>query len=111
MVDATHMTYVCQWPQPPGEGSVDATLTGCRHVVAMNAPLSISDAAADPITAEMPWLHLYRAYLGVPVAFQGQPIGALCALSATPRAWSQHDRMALLGVANLVMLSLEHRAS
>lgn len=66
----------------------------CRLVAAGGAPLIIRDAREDArLAGNAPVEHLdIVAYLGVPIeAADGDAIGALCAIEARPREWSQSD--------------------
>ena len=65
----------------------------CRHVVAADAPLVVTDARTDPRVRGNPAIDELKvvAYLGVPLRLSGQPIGALCAIADSPRAWTERE--------------------
>ena len=66
----------------------------CKHVVAANAPLVISDARDHPLARDNPAVHDLNAvaYLGVPLLGpDGDVLGAVCAIDSTPRDWSEDD--------------------
>lgn len=107
VVDGTLQHHVCQWPPPANPDPRAAETSGCTTVVKTGLTLAITDTCAHPITCDLPWTDQYRGYLGTPILFAGQSVGALCVLSSTPRAWSAHDLLALEGVARLLMLSLD----
>lgn len=84
--------------------------SGCQEVIRQDDTIVIPDTAAHPLTCNLPWVQVWRGYLGAPIHHDGEPIGAMCLLSATPREWRQHDVLALAGFVRLVMLSIDpHR--
>jgi PAS domain S-box-containing protein len=65
----------------------------CNHVVALGSRLVIEDAAEEEIARDSPAFRELgtRAYIGIPIAFAGQTIGALCALDSQPRKWTADE--------------------
>ncbi|MGY6633673.1 MAG: ATP-binding protein [Alkalilacustris sp.] len=90
----------------------------CRHVVCANAPLRVEDARTHPALAGNPAITDLgvTAYLGYPVRDPaGTPVAALCAISATPRAWTAAEADIIADFAALaedqLALTLALRAS
>ena len=74
--------------------------TICHHTLAEatpEAPLVLADTHADPRHREAPLVrdHGARAYVGAPLYWGGQPVGALCVADLEPRTWTA-DEVALL---------------
>ncbi len=106
----------------PGQaGLADAGLEGvrdtplelsiCRHVVERDAPLVVSDAAADDLLGGHPAVTDVgiAAYAGVPLHTQGAPVGALCAMELHAREWSAADVQLLDDFAHTAEAVLEAR--
>ncbi len=73
----------------PREHSLSHSL--CRHVVVAAAPFIVEDAAQDPRTRTEPVVTEWglAAYAGFPVRGpRGEVVGAMCAVSDEPRAWT-----------------------
>jgi GAF domain-containing protein len=90
-------------PETSREVSLDSTL--CPIVVETGEPLLVDDARTDPRYASHPACARFGlvAYAGSPIRDSGgQVIGSLCAVSLTPRKWSDRDRLALEALARLV---------
>jgi PAS domain S-box-containing protein len=83
----------------------------CDHVVATGERLVIQDAAGEPIARNTPaFLELgTRAYVGVPITFAGQTIGALCALDAEPREWTADELGTIEDLARAVQAQIDLR--
>ena len=84
----------------------------CRHVVAADAPLVVEDARTHPLVRDNGAVESLGgvAYLGVPVRDpDGVPLGALCAIDAEPRAWTDADLDALSELAEIAMAELARR--
>ena len=90
---------------------IPAELSYCRLVVDSGMPVSIRNAAINPLVAStMMWRDGLVSYLGVPISDRhGVTIGALSVTDARPRAWTLHDLLTLKGVAQQVMRELENR--
>ncbi|MEJ7786907.1 MAG: GAF domain-containing protein, partial [Solirubrobacteraceae bacterium] len=85
----------------------------CRLVVGAQAPYEVPDTTKDrhlrscgPVQSG-----LAAAYLGVPVLFGGQCLGALAAVTAKARDWTDEDRRVLLGLAERLSAELASRNS
>lgn len=77
----------------------------CQHVVMTGTTLSVPDAAADTLVHDNPAIRDLRvaAYLGVPIHdSRGRVLGSLCAISHTPRIWSDRDKAQLQDFARIV---------
>ena len=85
----------------------------CKHVVASDAPLVVADARAHPLVHDniaVTDLGVI-AYLGAPIhSVDGQPLGALCAISGEPRAWTDDDMAVLLDLVAVVESEIALRA-
>lgn len=76
----------------------------CQYVVAHDQPLVVSDARRDPLLAHNGAVRDLNviAYLGVPVhSRDGHVLGSLCAISGTPRTWSDDDVAAMRDLARV----------
>lgn len=74
----------------------------CNFVAARNDTLVIEDARDHPLVSANPAIEQLGvvAYLGVPVRLpNNKAIGALCAITPEPRAWTAADREILAGIA------------
>lgn len=86
--------------------------TFCHYTVAdAPGPLVIPDTHAHPAYRHVPTVDALgvRAYLGVPIYFEGQPIGSLCAIDDHPRAWSEDDVEVLTQLAASAQREIELR--
>jgi diguanylate cyclase (GGDEF)-like protein/PAS domain S-box-containing protein len=85
----------------------------CQHVVAARAPLVVDDARAHPLVHDnlaVPDLGVV-AYLGVPIAADGEAIGSLCAVDGRPRAWTAEDVALLTDLADALRTEVTLRAA
>lgn len=99
LVDEHLVHHVALWPVPDGpEGPWPSEQSGCQHVVGGEV-FAVQDSVLHPLTCELPWTGTWRGYLGAPVLFQGEPVGALCVLTRQPREWTSVDVLALSSVA------------
>jgi PAS domain S-box-containing protein len=81
----------------------------CKHVVASNAPLVVSDWRAHPLLRNTPLLRdeSVVAYLGVPLTTaDGHALGTVCAIVPEARSWSDEDVAALRDLAALAMAEI-----
>lgn len=85
----------------------------CTTVLATDAPYVVTDvraAGADRDTEALANLGVV-AYAGYPVRdMRDRAVGALCAISATPREWSDHDLIVLSDVAAACSAEVRLRA-
>ncbi len=66
----------------------------CQHVRASGNPLVVDDARAHPLVKRNKAVRDLNviSYLGIPIhGVQQEPIGALCAIDAKPRTWTETD--------------------
>ena len=95
-----------------GAGSLSRSL--CRHVVELGEPLTIADAACDPVFRAHPAILEagVGAYAGVPVRdADGHVLGALCAVDTEPHAWTEEDLESLSELAAGIQLELARSAA
>ncbi len=86
--------------------------TFCHYTVALAEPLVIPDTRADERYRHLPTVESLgvAAYVGIPLLFDGQVIGAFCAIDTEPRAWSRRDIHVLTELAQLTLREIELRA-
>lgn len=69
-------------------GSTPREASFCTHTVELNEVVVVPDAARDPRWSENPFVvgapHI-RFYAGIPILFEGQPIGTFCVIDTAPR--------------------------
>ncbi len=81
----------------------------CQYVVAHDRTLAVSDARDHPLLRSNGAVSQMDvvAYLGVPIhAPGGQTIGSFCAISDTPRTWSERDVEVMTDLAGMVETEL-----
>lgn len=85
--------------------------TGCQHVVAAAEPISIDNTLLHPVMCISPVTTVLgvRAYLGVPIFYDDQPVGSFCVMDYMPRDWRYWDTESLKGLARLAGLAVETR--
>lgn len=84
----------------------------CKTVVTEGQAINVEDARSDWRFKDHPAIESLGviAYLGVPVtAGPGAPIGALCAVAPSPRAWSAEDEQNLATLAHAISEIVSHR--
>jgi len=76
----------------------------CKHVVASGSSLVVEDARQHGALRDEPaWSELgVIAYAGVPIAFDGHAIGALCVIDHEPHPWTPDDLRVLRTLADAV---------
>lgn len=86
----------------------------CKHVKRDNRTLVVSDAPNDARVCKnlaIPDLGV-RAYLGAPIhGPAGEPLGALCAIDAKERPWSEREIEGIVDLAACVSDQIKLRAS
>lgn len=85
----------------------------CRHVVTLQQDLVIEDARATELVRDNPAIRDLNviAYLGVPVRTgTGHAIGSLCAISPSPRRWSEADITTMHELAEILETEIALRA-
>lgn len=105
-VTSAKQVYIAEWPRVAPRPESDVMLSGCKEVIAADDVIIIPDVAMHPVFCTLPWSKTWAAYLGVPLHYDGQTVGSLCALDVNKRAWSRTDVLTLRGVAGLVEQSL-----
>jgi PAS domain S-box-containing protein len=100
LVEANRQFFKSSVGTPVRETNIDSSL--CRFVAVRNAPLILTDAAADPRFAT----HLahtelgIRSYLGIPVrSRRGHVVGSFCVADRAPRLWTDDDMSILKDLA------------
>lgn len=96
--------------QPIEDRSMPARDTICSHTMQKDAPLRVLDVGNEPRFRDVPTVASMNigAYLGVPLRDEdGYPVGAMCAISASPRIWSDAELTYLEAVADLVESKIE----
>lgn len=76
--------------------------TVCAHTMSKGEPLKITDASQDPAFKDLVYVKDggIRGYLGAPITDTlGGVAGAVCAISDTPREWSDDERNLIEGVS------------
>lgn len=84
----------------------------CSHAILGDGPLVVSDASGDPRFADSDLVTgqaQYRFYLGVPITFEGYPVGTICVADTQPRDVSPEQIGAMRAIARRVSASLETR--
>ena len=77
------------------EHSPEATY--CHYVAAMDDVLMVNDSTTDELVQGHPATtgNGVRAYLGVPLRYQGQCLGSFCVVDVRTREWTDEDLAAL----------------
>lgn len=73
----------------------------CQHALKPGEPLVIEDARLDPRTQDSPAVSEdgFLAYVGVPLASEGQILGTLCVVDTKPRQWTEEEIQTLRDLA------------
>lgn len=85
----------------------------CKHVVADDRPLVVTDARRDPLVADNGAVDDLGvvAYLGVPIyRGAGPPVGALCVIGHRSRTWSDAEVDVLRRLGSCVSDAIRSRA-
>ena len=87
--------------------------TFCHYTVALAEPLVIPDTRADARYRHLPAVESLdvAAYVGIPLLFEGQVIGAFCATDTEPRLWSERDVHMLTELAQITLSEIALRAA
>lgn len=89
-----------------GIDAVEINRTGsfCAHTIAIDTPLIVENAFEHPLFQDHPLVAgppNFAFYAGVPIhADNGQPLGALCLMDTTPRAfpWEHYKQLTALAL-------------
>lgn len=117
LVDDRRQWFAGQASPPewaPGVRSTPLSHSFCQYVVADSAPVVIEDSRHDPrVIGNLAIEELgVVAYAGVPLVMQsGETLGALCAIAAQPRSWTDDELDVLHDLARAVVVELELRIS
>lgn len=96
------------------EGAADGIpreTSHCQYVIGTGRYLCITDVNSDPM-----WKRLARAmvnnkplnaYLGFPLKYQGETVGAVCAVDERTRNWTTDDQYEVLHASKAVAKLLE----
>lgn len=106
IVDAERDFYLSQSGLPAwlaAERELRGT-TFCHHAIASRQPLAIADTHAEPVWRALPTTESLgvRAYLGVPLWIDNEPIGSLCVIDSQPREWTPQQIATLDALAKAV---------
>ena len=113
MVDSKKQLFLAQTGLPADLARANGTVSSwafCAESVRDGAPLVVPDARDDPRFANNPLVEakIVRSYAGVPIVLEGLGhVGTVCALSGSPRAFSEADLAVLDMAATLVASELE----
>jgi diguanylate cyclase (GGDEF)-like protein/PAS domain S-box-containing protein len=95
-------------------GAAPRPLAFCSHAIALNDMLVVPDTLLDERFATHPHVTgepRIRFYAGQPLhGVDGQPLGTLCLLDTTPRAFGDADRRLLRDLAGMVQEELNRDA-
>jgi serine phosphatase RsbU (regulator of sigma subunit) len=85
----------------------------CYFPVGMNGPFIVEDAATDPRTAGHPAIGPWGvgAWAGFPIVADDQPIGSMCVIDASPRAWKAAELETLEVLARAVSTEINLRVT
>lgn len=87
--------------------------TFCHFTILSAEPLVIPDTNADPVYREIPTVRSLgvAAYVGIPILFSGQVIGAFCAIDSVPHAWTKDEVTVLTELAAVAVSEISLRAA
>ena len=113
LVDETRDFYQSCFGFPEPLAS-DRQLTGttfCHYALVSDGPLVIPDTLAHPIYRTVPTVQTLgvRAYLGVPLVTDGQPIGSFCAIDFEPHDWTALQVEVMVELAASTLREIELR--
>lgn len=92
IITTNQQVFIGDWPTPRfWKKPVALQESGCREVVLADRTLAISDTRLHPVMCLMPWVMEWRGYIGSPIHYDGEVIGAMCVLTEKPREWSSKD--------------------
>jgi signal transduction histidine kinase len=103
LVDDTRDFYVsaCGFGEPLATARELTGPTFCQYAIQSREPLVIPDTAADPRYRDVPTVRTLgvAAYMGVPLAIDGQVIGSFCVIDTVPRPWTASELEILVELA------------
>lgn len=107
--DDRFQTSVGKWP-PDDDRVIGIEQTGCREVLTTRAPVVVPNTLLHPVMCMIPFVTIIgaRSYLGVPIFFSGQVLGAFCVADFQVREWNTWDIAGLQGLARLAGLAVSH---
>lgn len=87
--------------------------TFCHYTILSAEPLVIPDTNADPVYRDVPTVRSLgvAAYVGIPILFNGQVIGAFCAIDSVPHAWTEDEVTVLTELAAVAVSEISLRAA
>lgn len=95
IVDVDRDFYKSQvgFPEPLATARELAGRTFCHYAIASPGALVIGDTHAEPLWKAVPTVASLgvRAYVGVPIVIDGEPIGSFCVIDGQPRDWTAAD--------------------
>ena len=103
----------CGFGEPLASAREMHGVTFCHYTVQSTDPLVIPDTRADERYRDVPTVQSLgvAAYVGIPLVFRDQVIGAFCAVDVVPRDWTAHDVEALSDLAAMAISEIELRAA
>lgn len=92
---------------------IERDICFCSHAILGTEPMVVTDATKDPRFAHNPLLSpdslAIRFYVGVPILYKGEAVGALCGIDTKPRELTARQSEALKEVALVTMRMLDQR--
>ena len=118
VLDAHRQVFVSQRGLPAAwaaRGEAEASRSLCRHVVAADAPLLVTDARDDARLDRQDAQDVFDAlgvvaYAGAPIHSHDQPVGVVCVVDVVPRTWTAEELQLLTRLAALTSRELERAA-
>ncbi len=104
---------VCGFGEPLASARQMEGPTFCHFTIQSAEPLVIPDTNTDPIYREVPTVRSLgvAAYVGIPILFNGQVIGAFCAIDIVPHAWTESEISVLKELAAVAVSEISLRAA
>lgn len=98
---------VGKWP-PDDDRITEVAHSACKEVVVAGQPIVVPDMLVHPVLCMIPFVQETggRAYLGVPIYFDGQVLGSFCVADQVVRRWTAWDVAGLQGLARLAGLAV-----
>ncbi len=99
-------------PDLAAAGATDRDVSFCQFVVRDREIFEVNDARTDPrVPQDLVDRYGIAAYLGAPVAVDGEVIGSLCVIDVAPREFTPADRETLQEIASVASARLTGLAS
>jgi len=100
-------------PEPLASSRELSGGTLCRYAIVNPEPLVIDDTYDHPVWRAVPTVDSLgvRAYLGVPLVINGQPIGSFCVIDMRPRSWTSIEIDTIVQLSRSAVREIELRRS